>query len=78
MKTKVYKVELLVIDHEHCCSEDDVRFFLENVKYSYLYPKVKSIQSRVIEEWTDDHPLNQKATCDQAYKDLFGEHNETF
>jgi len=69
MKAKAYKVELLVLDPENCRNEDDVKYFLENVKY--LYPKVKSIQSREI-EW-DNHPLNHKDTHDQAYKDLFGE-----
>jgi hypothetical protein len=70
MKAKAYKVEILVLDPENCRNEDDVKYFLENVKY--LYPKVKSIQSREI-EWDDDHPLNHKDTQDQAYKDLFGE-----
>jgi hypothetical protein len=55
MKAKAYKVEILVLDPENCRNEDDVKYFLENVKY--LYPKVKSIQSREI-EWDDDHPLN--------------------
>jgi hypothetical protein len=70
MKAKAYKVELLVIDLENL-NEDDVKYFLENVKY--LYPMVKSIQSREIGEWSDDHPLNLVDTHDQAYKDLFEE-----
>lgn len=71
MKTKVYKVELLVLDLENNLSEQDIKYSLQNVKY--LYPMVKSIQSREIEEWNEHHPLNLVNTHDQAYKDLFGE-----
>jgi len=70
MKAKAYKVELFVLDLENCINEDDVKYFLENVKY--LYSVVKSIQSREI-DWDDAHPINRKDTHDQAYKDLFGE-----
>jgi len=71
MKAKVYKVELLIIDPENCRNQDDVIYFLENVKY--LYPKVKSIKTAEI-DWDDDHPLNKKDTQDQAYQELFEEY----
>jgi hypothetical protein len=71
MKAKVYKVELLIIDPENCRNQDDVIYFLENVKY--LYPKVKSIKTAEI-DWDDDHPLNKKDTQDQACQELFEEY----
>jgi hypothetical protein len=67
---KAYKIELLVVDHENC-GEDEIIFYLENVKY--IYPSVMSIQSKDIGEWDDDHPLNKIDTAKQTYDDLFGD-----
>ena len=70
MKPKVYKMTLQVIDFEGT-SEEDIISTIENSKYFCV--NVKDICSREIGEWNDDHPLNKKDTCDQAFKDLFKE-----
>ena len=51
---KAYKVELLVLDHENIgvCEES----FMQD--FEYFSPLVMSIQSKEIDEWDDDHPLN--------------------
>lgn len=74
MKAKVYKVELLVVDTEQHRNQEEVVYFLENVEY--LYSTVKSIKTVEI-DWDDDHPLNNKGTQDQAYKELFGDGYES-
>lgn len=66
---KAYKVELLVIDFENI-GEEEIVTLLENGKY--IYPQVKDIKGVDI-EWSDDHPLNKRETCDSEYKRLFGE-----
>ena len=70
---KVYKLEILVIDHDGI-GHDEVRSVLENQRYPNhcIYPEVKSIDIREI-EWRDDHPLNRTATADAAYRELFAE-----
>jgi hypothetical protein len=69
---KAYKVEILIIDHDDV-GEDDIRLLLEDTRYpnDCIWPKVKSIESRDIGEWTDEHPLNLNTTADAAYKELF-------
>ena len=73
MKTKVYKVVLSIVDHEDM-SEESVIHLLENVRY--LYPNIISLESREIEDWDDDHPLNKKDTHTQELERLFKEENE--
>lgn len=68
MKAKAYKIELFILDVEGI-REENVIYFLENVKY--LYPKVMSVQSRELGEWYDDHPINKKDTYKQTYDELF-------
>jgi hypothetical protein len=71
---KVYKVELVVLDHENA-GEDGIKYLLNNVKY--LYPSVMSIESREIGEWDDDHPLNKHDLWMEEMQRLFGEcHDE--
>jgi hypothetical protein len=71
MKATVYKIELCAIDFEDYGGQEDIVFLIENIKN--LYPKVMSIQSRKIDEWDDDHPLNQRDTHKQAYEELFSD-----
>jgi hypothetical protein len=66
---QAYKVEVLIIDFEGHGAEE-IRSLLENSRY--LAPQVKSIEARDIGEWTDEHPLNKRATADATYKELFG------
>lgn len=68
MMTKVFKVELLVIDHENI-EDDEIYYLLENVKY--LYPKVINMQSVDIGEWNDDNPLNHRDTFRSEVDRLF-------
>lgn len=68
MKAKVYKIELGVVDFENI-HEDEIIYLLKNVKY--LYPSVISIESKDIDDWDDDHPLNKRDTFKQAYKEMF-------
>ncbi len=64
---KAYKLEVLVIDFENY-GEEDIKTIIERAKY--VNADVKSIKSADIGEWSDDHKLNMKVTCEQAYKDL--------
>jgi hypothetical protein len=66
--TQAFKVELLIIDHEGI-GKAEVQVLLENQKH--LFPHVKAIKSVDLGEWTDDHPLNHKATIDAEYERLF-------
>ena len=65
---KVYKLEVIVIDHEDI--GDEIIEIIENQKYrSIISPKVVAIQSADI-EWSDDHPLN-KSGFETELKQLF-------
>lgn len=72
MKTKVYKIELLIVDHDGIGSEE-IKTILESSCYpnDCLSPSVQTIDEREI-EWTDDHPLNYQTTKNAEYKRLFG------
>ena len=71
MRVKVYKIELCVIDFE-ALGESETKEIIESQKYpNYcIAPRVKAIESREV-EWSDEHPLNKKATADQEYHRLF-------
>ncbi len=71
MKTKVYKIEILVVDHD-AVGGDEIRSIIEDARYpnDCLSPQVKSVQVREV-DWSDDHPLNKHATTDAAYAALF-------
>ena len=70
---KAYKIELLVIDFDNQ-SPEEITSAIENTNYGNhsINPKVKSVVTRDIGEWTDSHPLNLNKTCDAEYKRLFG------
>jgi hypothetical protein len=67
-KATAYKIEILVIDFENM-PVSEIEFLIENVKY--LYPKVMSIQSEKILDWTDEHPLNHIDTSEKTYREMF-------
>jgi hypothetical protein len=71
---KVYKVELLIIDHDGLGAEQ-ITDILENNHYPNhcMYPDVKKIIERDIGEWNDDHPLNSHITADAEYRRVFEE-----
>lgn len=76
MRTKVHRLVVLVIDHDDL-GADGVREVLEHTKYPSwcINPDVKHIETREV-EWSDEHPLNQGDTCDEAYAALFDDLNE--
>lgn len=69
---KVYKVEILVIDHDGIGPEG-IKDEFENTKYGNrcMYPDVMDIQEREIGEWHDDHPLNFADKQKEEYERLF-------
>jgi hypothetical protein len=69
MKAKAYKIELLVLDFEDI-SQEEIIYLIESIKY--VDPTVMSIQSKEIDEWDDEHPLNKLDTMKQTYDEMFG------
>lgn len=71
--TRVYKIELLVIDHDGL-GESGITETLENSRYPNhcISPRVMSVDSSAI-EWEDNHPLNKRSTMRAAYESLFKE-----
>jgi len=69
---KAYKVEILIIDHDNV-GVAGIIDVLQDSHYPNrcINPRVQSIQSRDIGEWTDEHPLNKRSTADAAYRELF-------
>jgi len=53
---------------------DGVKDAIENARYPNrcISPHVLSVAVREIGEWSDGHPLNQRATMDEEYRRLFG------
>lgn len=71
MKTKIYKVELLIIDHENW-GEKEIKNVLENTRYPArrISPEVMAIENREV-EWTDRNLLNFNDTREAEFKRLF-------
>lgn len=72
MKTKIYKVELLIIDHDDL-GPAELKAVLEHTKYPNrcISPEVKQIETREV-EWSDDHPLNSTGlSAEEEYDRLF-------
>lgn len=71
---KAYKLEILVIDYDEI-GGDAIQAEIENANYGNdcITPRVKHITERDIGPWNDDHPLNDRKTCDQEYERLFNE-----
>lgn len=71
MKINAYKVEVLIIDFDGLGAKGIIET-LENTRYPNhcMSPDVKSIVGKEI-EWSDDHPLNNMTTSDEAYSNLF-------
>lgn len=66
---RVYKIELMVIDHENL-GDEGIKAALENTKY--VFASVMGMDSRPI-EWTDEHPLNNRRTSKAALEEMFAE-----
>lgn len=72
MRTKVHRIEVLVIDHDDV-GADGVRELLEHTRYPNraIRPHVMAVESREV-EWSDEHPLNHAETQGDACRELFG------
>jgi hypothetical protein len=68
---KAYKVEILIIDFDGIGAES-IKTNIENVNYpnDCISPNVMYIEEAEI-DWTDEHPLNNRGTAKEAYKELF-------
>lgn len=71
-KIQVHRVEVLIIDTDKLGSKS-VKTVLENTAFPNhcMSPQVMGIKTCVV-DWSDAHPLNQNATRDQTYRELFG------
>lgn len=69
--TKVYKIELMVVDPngEFDSRPEELKACLEKCKY--VYPTIVSLESREIGPWDDKHPLNQGSTWKETFLNLF-------
>lgn len=69
---KAYKIEILVVDYDGI-GEESIREEIENARFpnDCVTLQIKSVQSRDIGPWNDDHPLNKSATADAEYNRLF-------
>jgi len=70
--TKVYKLEIMVIDHDEIGGES-IKSIIENTRYTNrcINPRVMTIESKSI-NWTDYHPLNISDGKDKkAFEKLF-------
>jgi hypothetical protein len=70
-KVRAVKVELLIINFDEC-SDDEIKSVIENARYPNhcISPYVKKVESVVL-DWSDEHPLNRRSTCDAEYARLF-------
>jgi hypothetical protein len=69
---RAYKIEIYVLDLDEI-GEHGIKDVIENTRYPNrcITPEVKSVESRDIGEWCDEHPLNSHSTADEEYKRLF-------
>ncbi len=69
---KVYKIEVMIIDHDGLGPEG-IRSAIQNARYANhcISPKVVGVEERDIGEWNDDHPLNKTATTLDEFRRLF-------
>lgn len=69
---KVYKVELLIIDHDEL-GESEIKKVIESTNYPNhcISPDIKNIECKDIGEWDDDHPLNLREKSNEHYNKLF-------
>lgn len=69
---KVYKVEIMVIDHDGIGPEE-IKDVFESQRYPNhcMNPHVMEVTAAEIGRWKDSHPLNYKSTQRQEYLRLF-------
>jgi hypothetical protein len=69
---KVYKVILMVIDHDEI-GLSGIEDALENARYPNrcIMPRVMDSDVRDIGEWSDENPLNSIKKADTVFNELF-------
>lgn len=70
---KVYRVELLIVDHDNVGDEIPTIIEQQNYPNHCISPNVMEIESKDIGEWDDENPLNNKNTMKSEYERLFNE-----
>ena len=69
---KAYKVEILIIDFDELGQTQIIEELVNaNFPNDCITMNVKNIVEKNIGEWSDDHPLNKRATADAEYQKLF-------
>lgn len=73
---KAYKITLLFLDFEDI-GPQEAKSLIENARLpSRIDPgTVMDLQEADIGEWSDDHPLNKRATMSEAFRALFAKGN---
>jgi hypothetical protein len=71
--TKVYRVELLIVDHDSIGIEG-IKSAIENARYPNrcIAPAVMMHESQDV-EWSDEHPLNNYSTMLAEYLRMFSD-----
>lgn len=73
---RVYKIELMVVDHDDV-GPQDVAVLIETTRYPSrcIAPRVMNVDERAV-EWTDEHPLNSARGWQAAFRALFASGRE--
>lgn len=69
---EIHRIVLYVVDFDGLGAEG-VKRELENTRFANdcISPDIAKIQTRDIGQWSDDHPLNKRATIDATREALF-------
>lgn len=70
MKASVWKMEIVIIDHENISREDIETMLRERMRH--ISALVMSADKKEI-EWNDNLPINQRDGWKDAVEKLFGE-----
>lgn len=70
---KVFKLTVMVIDHDELGSAEAVSQELENGRFGNrcIRPEVMATEERDIGEWEDDNPLNYRDRTKAEFERLF-------
>lgn len=69
-----YRLEVFVLDYDEI-GEARICDAIERAHYANdcLHPKVKAVTSANVGVWSDEHPLNKRATADAEYRRVFAD-----
>ena len=69
---KIHKLEILILDFDEVGAEGITRIVEDHEYPNHCFsPSVMRIETVDIGEWSDDHPLNGRATQEAEYARLF-------